>query len=307
MDMVNTFFTNLSERLRKENHLSDFTWALCCTTESFKQLFLEYCFEEKIDNIVIFEREYPRENCRPDFFLETTIGQEYIIEVKNYDRNDHFSEYTKVFPNAKKSFISNYPIQEKDNWKIKTWKDFIQKLEKGKDRFLENEIELINYYITYTKSVINFVEVKAMDLSNISSLKDFYNILQQVIEKSTLIQLNEWNQTKYATTPGEYGKYLWYESGKNKYVYFWIGLHFVDEAMYIYIKYKDKGHCPEREAKILKELKHGKYFDELIEDDLYIWIPLKNEYYSQLCKKIDVEKQKEIIKNFLEEVLKELI
>ena len=145
-----------------------------------------------------------------------------------------------------------------------------------------------------------------MDLSNISSLKDFYNILQQVIDECTIFDLNEWNQTKYATTSNEYGKYLWYEVGKNKFVYFWIGLHFDNETMYVYVKYKDRGHCPEKESKILKELKPGKYFDELIEEDPYIWIPLKEEYYSQLCTKNDIKSQKIIIKNFMEEILNKL-
>ena len=58
MDIFNTFFSFLSNRLRKENHLSDITWALCCTNEQFKNYFIKYCFEENIENIVTFEREY---------------------------------------------------------------------------------------------------------------------------------------------------------------------------------------------------------------------------------------------------------
>jgi hypothetical protein len=59
MSIEEKFFRKLSERLNKENNLSDITWALCESSEQFKNLFLEYCFDdEKIVNIDLFTREY---------------------------------------------------------------------------------------------------------------------------------------------------------------------------------------------------------------------------------------------------------
>jgi hypothetical protein len=58
-----------------------------------------------------------------------------------------------------------------------------------------------------------------------------------------------------------------------------------DEILYYRFEYSDRGYCPEREAKILKELKTGNYYDNLIDEDTHLWIPLKNGYYEQLCKK----------------------
>ncbi|GHT71756.1 hypothetical protein FACS1894110_25300 [Spirochaetia bacterium] len=303
MEIANAFFEYLSERMRNENNLSDITWALCCSSDEFRKIFIEYCFEEDIQNIETFVREYSRDDCRPDFFIDDKNGQEYIIEVKIYDRNNHFEQYDNVFKNAKKAFIANYYFENINGWKIKTWKEFLQTLEKKFDEFSQEEVNLIRSYYAYTKLVINYVEVKPMNLSNVSSIKDFYNILQQVVEECNIVKLHEWNQTKSAFTCNEYGKYLWYESGKNKYVYFWIGLHFEDEKIYIYVQYKDKGYCPDRVAKILTSMEPGDYYDELIPDDPYIWIPLKEQYHEQLCKKTNVENQKEIIKKFMEEVL----
>jgi len=307
MDIENTFFSYLSERLRNETHLSDITWALCSTSELFKQLFLEYCFDEKIENIVTFEREYFRGNCRLDFFIEDSFKQEYLIEVKIYDLNDHIKQYNKTFPKAKKSFISNYTIKATNGWKIKTWKEFYLKIEKELCNFSNNEKKIICNYLTYLKSVLNFVEVKPMDLSNISSLVDFYETLKQLEDECKVVKLNEYKSSRNAIDSESYGIYFWYEIRKNVNFIFWIGLYLPENKMYIYVEYK-KERCPEREAKILKELKTGKYHDKAFNEgpDTPIWIPLKNKYYKQLCEKIDIKTQKNIIKSFLEEILLKL-
>ena len=152
-------------------------------------------------------------------------------------------------------------------------------------------------------------EVKPIDLSNVGSLGHFYNMLELAIKAvnktSSTIVLQEFTRKSAITSKG-FGKHLYYEARFAEYVYFWIGVRFHSERLHIYIKYGDEGSCPKHETKILKELKPGEYFGEIEDNDVSVWVPLKDEHYAKLCGSDDAEKQKEIIQKFLEEVLGKL-
>ena len=303
MSVETVFFNNLASRLWKENNLSDVTWAICKTSDYFMNKFLSYCFEEDISTFDLeLEREYAYEDCRPDFhFLHN--AQEYIIEVKIYDRDCHFEKYEKVFPNAKKAFIANYPLPPRDGWKIKTWKNFLREvLEKDTD-WPKNEINVLCGYSEYLKPVINFVEVKAMNLTNVSSLGDFYNILHEIQEEFAL----EAYTSNKAIDVDIYGKYLCYTNKKNKTVYFWYGLYLPDPAVYFMIDhYTNISWCPKEEVEIIKNLTGGKYFDKTVPQYDRLWVPMKEEHFKKLCVKKNVEEQKELLKGFLNEILGKL-
>ena len=52
------FFRFLSDKFRKENDLSDITWAMCQSCESFRQYFLKFFFPEiQLDEDISIERE----------------------------------------------------------------------------------------------------------------------------------------------------------------------------------------------------------------------------------------------------------
>ena len=84
-EKINLFFESMAERLTNENDLSDITYALCKTDDDFRKFFLEYCFESPVytDNLI---REYADEGSRPDFYFIGRDNNEYLIEVKIYDR-----------------------------------------------------------------------------------------------------------------------------------------------------------------------------------------------------------------------------
>ena len=97
-ERINIFFESMAERLTNENDLSDITYALCKTDNDFRKFFLEYCFEEAVDTDNLI-REYADEGSRPDFYFIGRDNNEYLIEVKIYDRNQHFDQYNNQFPN----------------------------------------------------------------------------------------------------------------------------------------------------------------------------------------------------------------
>ena len=84
MTDLTKFFDALSERGRKENDLSDVTYAMCEADLKFRQFFLDFFFREaNLDaHSVMIEREHSDLSGRPDFWITDTDGTIYIVEVK---------------------------------------------------------------------------------------------------------------------------------------------------------------------------------------------------------------------------------
>ena len=155
---------------------------------------MSYLFGENMDvSDLDLYREYTLKDCRADFYFQNN-DQEYLIEVKIYDRDCRYEKYEKLFPKAKKALIANYTLPPREGWEIKTWKNFIVELDKDSPA---KEKNIISSYGEYLKSVINYEEIKPMDLTNISSLLDFYNLLKEVQEDCEVFVLEE-----YTSGPG---------------------------------------------------------------------------------------------------------
>jgi hypothetical protein len=304
MAVMTEFFNNLAWRRRKENDLSDITWALCWSSEYFQRKFLLHCFGKEISGIDSFEREYASGDCRPDFYIKCKDGNEYLIEIKIYDRNTHFEKYEKEFPHTEKSFLANYKQKNRSGWKIKNWNDFSKTLSQLKDIPKEDN-DLIQGYIAYLNSVIYYTEVKPMNFKNVTSLLYFYDALGELFENCKVFPLTAYNTSSKAIDCYMYGRYAYYTNAKGENVYFWIGLWFVDETRIYFMidHYNDESWCPKKEAKIIENLKDGKYFDGSGIEGNRIWVGLKDEYNDAFNREESTEKQKEILRGFLEEIL----
>jgi hypothetical protein len=302
MSLEQDFFYTLSFRLRKENDLSDITWALCSSSDFFRKEFLRYCFDEEISDVENFYREVSVGDSRPDFCFSDGRDKEYLIEVKIYDTNDHFVQYEKTFPRAVKSFIANYEAAERDGWKIKTWKNFSKLLESKKPYFPENEKEFISAYIAYLNSVINILEAKQMNLSNMSSLRYFFDNIQKTIDECAVVRL-----TTYSSKINEdiYGKYVYYSNKNGETVYFWFGLY-ITEPTNIYFMidhFEDENWCPRREVEIIENLQKGEYFDKIQKEGNRLRIPMKSTCFEKFRSDTSVDEQMNILKEFLAEIL----
>ena len=98
MTELTKFFTALSERARKENDLSDITYAMCEANLEFQKFFLDFFFREANLDVktVKISREHSTEWGRPDFWIRTADGLLYIVEVKIWDSNHHFEQYFEI-------------------------------------------------------------------------------------------------------------------------------------------------------------------------------------------------------------------
>lgn len=217
------FFFALAERRRNENDLSDITYALCYSDDEFCRFFLDFCFDEDIKTFDL-TREYQRDSSRPDFYFHDLENQERIIEVKIYDRNQHFEQYEKAFPSAKYAFIANYQHEKVAGWKIKTWKDFIIALEQSA---LCNK-KMIEGYLHYLKSLINVKEFSKMNLNSCKSLPDFLENLKSLVKQD--FGFDEYNALK-SCNEYYYGQFF-----RKQDLYCWIGLYLPEANIYIGFK-----------------------------------------------------------------------
>jgi hypothetical protein len=303
VDIFDTFFENLALKFRKEPKFSDLIWIMCSTSDLFQNFFLEFCFEKKISLNGDLVREYNQNGSIPDFYFVYINDNEYIIENKIYDRGDHFEQYLKEFSNADRAFIANYIEREHNGWYIKTWKDFINSLES----YLENhktdteEIVILKSFLLYLKSITHYWEAETMNFSFLSSLSSFYGIVSELIEELGLQNYN----IPSAVNNEYYGQYFYYSKKNGENVYIWLGLY-IPEDSGVYIIFRDfenESWLPKEEQSKIINLTSGKYYDDAYEEDRKFYIHLKDEYYRKLCENIDVKIQKDILKQFLEEII----
>lgn len=193
---LNRFFTALSERMYKENNLSDVTYALCEADVKFRQFFLDFFFRDarlKAGEVTI-ERETSFKNSgRPDFCIWTRDGGLYVVEVKIYDGNHHFGQYRDIL----KKEACERPITDDEAWKhlgyvanykevknveiengnktadevcsrVATWSEFVD----GLERYLGFDDPVIQGYVEYVRHVCSCDDFQTPEDWKISA-KDF--------------------------------------------------------------------------------------------------------------------------------------
>jgi hypothetical protein len=177
------FFAWVSERLTKENDLSDLTWALCKTSRKFLDLFLNFFeFEINIALPIQIVREASEEGDRPDFMIFQG-GRRFFIEVKIDDQNDHMKQYAKRFPDAMRGLIARHKVGANFKFVTKTWDNFYHcvrgRLAKGE--FPKEESATISGYLAYLKEVCQVMELETMRFEGLYSLACFNEIIRQII------------------------------------------------------------------------------------------------------------------------------
>lgn len=229
------FFYYLGDRIYNENRLSDITWAFCKSNTVFQYQFLSFLFGENDDfkQEIDLIREFTRWNdldskySRPDFYFSLN-DQEYIIEVKINDLNHHFEDYNATFSDAKKSYITNYFIEDKssnsrENFTIKTWEAFYLHLQKiNKPHF--------NAYCTYLAKVCRISKIETMDLSNLKSLTDFHKTIEKILDETN--NISKGNTT---FTEGNSGCSFILNTKEYK-VNCWLGLVYHMKGIFVTIK-----------------------------------------------------------------------
>lgn len=260
--MFKLFFQKLAARLKSENNLSDFTWAMTRISPRFTTAFIQFFFKNQIpaedcENIFI-DREWTKENSRPDFYFNYNDSH-FLIENKIYDREQHFDEYVRVFkiPNEHLGYITNYPLKVK-GFSVHTWREFYHYLIK---LIPEEEKEIWEAYLSYICKCCNLnVSNYPMQLPQIYSLFTLYHCIEDIADFNneyfhTCVEDNAFNKGWFSNRAGGnfqggpkegiMGKYF-HVSFKNstiKDTYGWFGIYFCHEEPEICIAFFNFEDC----------------------------------------------------------------
>ena len=189
------FFDGLSERMWKENDLSDVTYAMCVGNVEFRQFFLNFFFSE--EKLCATEVDISREWCdgegnRPDFCIRNCDGQYYFVEVKLWDGNLHFDSYRdglKILNNLEDdniavkhlAYVAAYKIDKKSVSgcnSAHTWYEFWDGLKSLS--FLNDD--MISGYCTFVYAVAGLQDKEQAELDvkeyNNFKVSDFVQVRQ---------------------------------------------------------------------------------------------------------------------------------
>ncbi len=310
--MTEQFFENLAYKLRSENNLSDITWAMCETSETFKSAFVKFFFPWVDPSMVYLEREKSDNDSRPDFFFNYQ-GETFLIENKIGDKSHHFEQYLKTFKiNAKQlGYITNYPLK-KDGFVIHTWNEFYNYVN---SIVPPSESSLWNGYLNYLKNICSIFDTKCpMNLDGMFSLYTFYRSLEEVISHDNEIYDSCLYDSKQDThgggnflaTPrdGAMGQYfeLHFKHRVMKRSWGWIGVYFNSEHPQIYIAFRNEEGCGKPVFDLLTsiDIKKGKTFDAPYEEERAFWFEFNK---ADEFNKGSLEEQKKLLTQFFNEVV----
>ena len=211
MEVTRKFFELLAGRFRKENDLSDITWAICESCPCFRSIWLRYFFGDAIDinDVESIEREVVDVvdgSPRVDFVVYMKGGkQKFIIENKIYDTNHHFGTYDTAYQIPSGEFfgyITNYPLKEKGNYQIRQWKEFYLHL-KAVQGITSEDKDLIDGYCEYVKNVCGIMTLESIiDLNKLTSLRDLSIVLMEGLHKDTDLFSSEYYKCGYENREG---------------------------------------------------------------------------------------------------------
>ncbi len=180
-EAIKRFFTVLAERQGgRENDLSDLTWAMCQASDAFKAAFVRFFFPaldpDTVENI---DREVATDGARPDFALTCKDGTQYLVEVKIWNRNQHFGQYEKAFdiPSERLGYIVNYALRV-EGYTVHTWEEFYKYLA---DKAPADERDVWAGYRAYVKTTCWIFDrttpIRPHD-------EDFENAITQLISRA---------------------------------------------------------------------------------------------------------------------------
>lgn len=294
--VINLFFKNLAAYYT-ENNLSDITFYVFNCSINFRNFFLKVFFSElnDIPEYVEIKREAVSDDKESRIDFKFIInGNIYLIENKIGDRNYHYDQYKKSYPNCKIGFIANYDVSTLDiydNCKI-SWKDFSSKLKKFISSIDNEEEKLLLFgYTEYIRGVCKLMEeqdFKPMLSKDINYLLLLFENF--ILEKR--LEGYELNNSKKACGDCYAGKYF-----KKAEKLFWCGIYMLKECNNIYVALEGKLPCG------YTNISESRYIKNIYEDDGYIWAELKDNELKELNSDICYKKKINKLKSFFNEAL----
>lgn len=291
---VQKFFQGLGDRFWKENNLSDVTYAMCRGSKVFFQFFLDFFFSGELaldaEDAEIAREVDDGKGNRPDFRIETRKGIFYI-EVKIWDRWQHFPEYFKSLQKAnpedggneektrkRLGYIVNYSLAV-DGYVVHRWEELVEQL-KRYDYFNDDAIQ---GYAEFVKSVCGLrgnddVDSYRFHSEDFRDIRRFMDDVESAIgtHKDQGVSPYNRNQVKRFQQNLKMGKVFELANfrGTNKSVWGWLGCFFNEARAEIVVQFENQcgwGDLVCQEYKAPHKQERSVYYDDY-DNALYFYM-----------------------------------
>jgi hypothetical protein len=319
--MLNEFFKKLSTRLTSENNLSDLTWALAETNPTFLETFMElFKFEKfKPGEPAEIRREFPVGDSRPDFLVEQG-DMRFWIENKIEDRQNHFEQYTKAFPDDAKGFISAYTLDveekeqaQKNGFRYSTWRGMVDLLQdKLSQGIFADKSGIVDAYVEFVKEVCGIMELKKVRPEDgVRSLHAFTRLASWVIAEG--LDKEGFTCTKYdpkrafgECRAGQYGALTYSKSAQDFYPL--LGMEFnIDKDRPAIIVWVEEDWNKDIYEKFTELKYSNNSFDyRKDKDNGFLEFSLKDDAFDAFMK-APLESQKKLLVDFFDSVIDEIV
>ncbi|MBR6847979.1 MAG: hypothetical protein IKM74_07610 [Bacteroidales bacterium] len=314
------FFQSLSSKYHKENDLSDITWAMCLSCESFRVAFLKFFFPEMIIKpSLTIEREKAEDDSRPDFYIENGDDR-YLIENKINDTNHHFGQYDETF-NIKPvhfGYITNYVIYDNDvrnkGYRLHTWEELYKSFLNNLPNNVEEQ-QLWKGYLEFVKNVCGIIKIeKPMNLEGLYSLYSLVEILDKPLSNrsETEFSLSIYDKLKkcgggYASGVTGVNFELNYKSLTQNKIWGWIGIFYYCERPTIAIGFPDTPSWGKGFIDLIRPFKNNwsdqSFFKKPYFDEGCLWFELLETHFEEFNKLQNIDDQITLLKNYMDEVI----
>nr|WP_318661145.1 hypothetical protein [uncultured Treponema sp.] len=288
-ESMNIFFKNLSA-FGNENSLSDIIAAAYNTSSEFRKLFLDFFFpgdknikEQSLD----MEREISSGDSRFDLVINTKNYDNYIIENKIYDQNDHYEKYKRKYSENRIGFIANYDVKAIKYKNKHTWNEFCGYIKKILEAASKEE-SLISCILNYIKGVCRIMEERQFKVMELKDLGYAVKVVQNILDRMGF-KIN--NRAK-GSSENQIG--FWVEKDNRGY---WFGFYFTEEDYGFWGEiYNGK-----IKTKSFDDLKYGEYDKYSTEDSK--WFKLRKSKFDLLnSEKTSFEQKEKVLKEFILEI-----
>ena len=318
---IQDFFRFISYKFRTENDLSDITWAMCQSCESFRDSFLKFFFPHiKVDKSISIEREKSESDSRPDFYVDNG-GELYLIENKIYDTNHHFGQYDNTFnvDPDRFGYITNYRIDSDEiiikGYRLHTWEELYDTLSK-KIPDDEEELQLWHGYLEYLKNVCEIIKIeKPMKLDGIYSLFSLMQLFGKLTKREEeQFKILTYNTNKLCGNGNSIGATgvnfeLIYRNREklDQRIWGWIGIYFNRINPILLIGFYNNPNWGAGYINNLlpykKQWAKQNSFEKPYEKGSCLWFEMSNELRERFEDNNDVKEQEQILKQFMDDVI----
>jgi hypothetical protein len=133
------FFSELATRVAKENGVSDVLYAALLSAPELYAIFAHKLGLPSTPPAKIV-REYATGGARPDFLFTPVDGTPVLLEVKLFDRNYHYDEYSQLkIADTRPRLVllsAHQPYVPLSGWTLLQWEDIIHEMEHSRDDFM---------------------------------------------------------------------------------------------------------------------------------------------------------------------------